>query len=243
MSLKQWLVEQVPPRYHLPLRYHYRRLRGRLEKELPLIRERVRGGDTAIDVGASYGLYTYMLAQVCRQVVAFEPIPSCAAVIRAYGAANVRVHEVALSSAAGTGTLVVPLEHGTPNRERATLHRPPTPGDRPLQVTTRTLDEFGYRGVAFVKIDVEGHELEVLRGGEATLRRERPTLLIEIEQRHLSVPMDTVFHFLAQLGYRGLYMQDDRLEPLEEFRYESHQAPYLKNVLTRQYVNNFVFFP
>jgi FkbM family methyltransferase len=241
--VKSWLVERLPRRYELPLRYHYRRIRGRLERELPLIREMMQGGKTAVDVGANYGLYTYMLARVCRRVEAFEPIPRCAAVIRAYGAANVGVHEVALSSAAGTRTLHIPLDRGAPNRESATLQEQQVTGGTALQIEALTLDEFGYSGVSFVKIDVEGHELEVLRGGEATIRRERPVLLVEVEQRHLRIPMQRVFEFVTGLGYRGWFMDGGALRPLAEFRYEVHQEPYLANVLSGLYVNNFVFLP
>jgi hypothetical protein len=67
--------------------------------------------------------------------------------------------------------------------------------------------------ISFVKIDVEGHELEVLRGGIETLRRHRPNLLIEIEQRHSPVPIFHTLDFLASLGYAGEFLDDKRHTP------------------------------
>ena len=53
-----------------------------------------------------------------------------------------------------------------------------------IRVPLRTLDSYNLSNIGFIKIDVEGHELDVLRGAEVTLRRDQPNLLIEIENRH-----------------------------------------------------------
>ncbi|WP_268251869.1 FkbM family methyltransferase [Streptomyces massasporeus] len=74
----------------------------------------------------------------------------------------------------------------------------------------RTLDqlarESGTERLAFVKADVEGTELAVLKGGSATLRRHRPTLLLEIERRHPAKygvhPADVLRH-LRGFGYQA----------------------------------------
>jgi hypothetical protein len=64
-------------------------------------------------------------------------------------------------------------------------------------VRIRPLDHWNLSGVAFVKIDVEGHELEVLRGAEQTLRRNRATILVEVKPPNRAAVAD----FLAGLGY------------------------------------------
>ncbi|SNT36751.1 methyltransferase, FkbM family [Tropicimonas sediminicola] len=70
-----------------------------------------------------------------------------------------------------------------------------------VDVETRRLDSFDIRDLGFIKIDVEGHELEVLQGGKETLARETPVLLIEIEERHRPDALETVSDFLAGFGY------------------------------------------
>jgi len=137
--------------------------------------------------------------------------------------------------------LVVPREAGRLNVESAGW-KVPGDGHVVVEVDVRTLDEYDLRNVCFIKIDVEGHELEVLKGGVRTIDRERPTLLVEIEQRHLACPMQVVFDYLGEFGYRGFFFHDGGLRALSEFSADLHQRlPFLPNGLARDYVNNFVF--
>ena len=62
----------------------------------------------------------------------------------------------------------------------------------------RTLDSFQLTQVGFIKIDVEGHEEAVLRGGLATLKREMPNLMIEIEGTPLTWVAPSRFHLFAR---------------------------------------------
>ncbi|WP_307853655.1 FkbM family methyltransferase [Streptomyces tagetis] len=79
-----------------------------------------------------------------------------------------------------------------------------------MEAPVRTLDqlahEAGLERLTFVKADVEGAELAVLMGSSATLRRHRPTLLLEIERRHLAKygvdPADVLRH-LRGFGYQA----------------------------------------
>jgi hypothetical protein len=96
--------------------------------------------------------------------------------------------------------------------------------------------------VSFIKIDVEGHELEVLLGSVDTLRRDRPILLIEIEQRHSPVPISETFDFLASLGYIGEFLDaHGRCQPQFYFDVTEHQTRRLDAVGTPEYINTFVF--
>jgi hypothetical protein len=71
-------------------------------------------------------------------------------------------------------------------------------------VTLTTLDRFGLRDVAFVKIDVEGHEVEVLKGGMETFSRDRPVVLVEIKTKNLN----EVTRFFDELGYVRYQLED-----------------------------------
>ncbi len=107
----------------------------------------------------------------------------------------------------------------------------------------KTLDDYAFENVCLVKIDVEGHELEVLKGGVQTLQRERPVILVEIEQRHHNLPISEVFAYLMAQDFAGFFLGSGKLVPLSEFSFETHQKPYLKDVNNRAYVNNFLFLP
>lgn len=240
MTSRQWAIGKIPLRYQVPLRYWYRRVRHRLEKELPIVCELLTADCVAIDVGANNGLYTYALSRLGARVEAFEPVPLCARTLEAFRSRNVRVHEVALSSTSGEREIFVPRATGVIHTSLASFRKPEGTFET-LRVPVRRLDEYYFRGVSFIKIDVEGHELDVLKGSIETIARSHPLLLIEVEQRHLTFPMELVFRELSQLGYAGFFLFDGRINPLKTFSYRLHQEPFLDEVLSDRYVNNFIF--
>lgn len=246
MSVRS-IAEKLPAVLSTPAHYWYRALRGRLDRELRLLRVLVRPGSIAVDVGGNAGVYTYGLARLAR-VEVFEPLPVCLRALRAFAARhkNVRVHEVALSRAPGKACLRVPYVNGRLEAQRATLGEMSEPHEC-CWIAVRTLDSYELRDVSLIKIDVEGHEGAVLEGASATIARERPALLVEIEQRHLDVPMQSAFDRIEALGYAGVFVAPSgQVLPLAEFRFETYQEPYLEVVArgyASEYVNNFLFLP
>ncbi|MEW6488312.1 MAG: FkbM family methyltransferase [Thermodesulfobacteriota bacterium] len=248
MSILSVVKRHLPPGWVLPASYLNQKLRGNLEPELRLLPSLVRPGSRAIDVGANVGFYSYVLSGLCASVEAFEPLPECALVLEAFGAPNVRVHRVGLSATAGTLTLRVPRRGGVASPLSASFSVDYEGTQDLHELPVLRLDDFGFRDVSFVKIDVEGHELEVLEGGRETIPRERPVLLVEVEQRHHRRPIAEVFREILGLGgYEGSFLWRGALRPLEDFRYEIHQGPFLEEVArggrAKGYVNNFVFRP
>lgn len=196
-----------------------------------------------IDVGANEGVYTHAFARTGARVEAFEPQADLAAVLRKYAARRprVRVHDVALGATEGTGVLRVPLHNGRAVAGHATLARDDVRGVEST-VRVRTLDAFAFDEVRAIKIDVEGHELEVVRGARETIRRWGPTLLVELEQRHQRRPLAEAFAEILALGYAGFFL--DRaagLRPLAEFSPAEHQSPQNADRLGARYINNFLF--
>jgi hypothetical protein len=91
--------------------------------------------------------------------------------------------------------------------------------------------------VGFIKCDVEGHELRVFRGAEATLRRDGPALLFECEARFGGEDRQReVFAFLEGLGYVGWIVTPSGVRPLRTFDASLHQTGDGKHAW-----NNFVF--
>ena len=126
---------------------------------------------------------------------------------------------------------------------------------RALDVPCLTLDSLNLHDVGFIKIDVDGNELAVLRGATTLLTRDRPALFIELEAR--IQPIRPVVSFLAERGYKGWVLPDDTWLPLSSFDLESHQAHashvvsqgLLRRVLAFRspgyvrYVNSVLFLP
>jgi FkbM family methyltransferase len=236
---------QLPDAWQPVAHFHYMRLRGQLERELPLMCAYLKPGMRAIDAGANDGVYTHAFASTGALVEAFEPQPSCAAVLEGYARRHpgVRVHAVALGSAAGDARLFVPMRGMTPVTGHASLSE--TTRERVIHdVPVRTLDAYGFDRVGVIKIDVEGHEGDVIRGARQTIAANRPRLLVEIEQRHLTGPIAAVFREVTELGYDGRFVHPELgSQPLSKFDAGVLQRMENADVPGMLYVNNFIFEP
>lgn len=237
MGIARHVRRLIPDRWEPPARYAYERFRGLLERELPVAAGVVRPGDRVIDVGANVGIYSHVFAKRGARVEAFEPQAACAAMLRAYAAGrHVSVHQVALGATYGHATLHIPHENGRRLAASASLY-PGEAGSRE-EVDVTTLDQFEFDGVSLIKIDVEGAELDVVAGGLETLRRNRPQLLVEIEQRHHPEPIERVFARFESLGYDAYFLDAAGvMRPVAEFDLKRDQALGPGHV----YVNNFLF--
>jgi FkbM family methyltransferase len=213
----------------------------------------VRSGATVIDVGASWGLFTYHLARRVGEgglVYSYEPHPANAVVLQKLAKVRPYVHfrPVAVSDAAECAELLVPKLHGRLVTAAASLaHGFEGVGVEGVEVpTVRLDDEIGADvEVDFVKIDVEGQERFVLRGGASMFRRSMPPVLIEIEQRHLAVPIRDVLCELEELGYYLFYIHGSVLRPIASFDVQRDQLSKLTKDqfnpfgMPRDYVCNF----
>jgi FkbM family methyltransferase len=228
--------------------YRAWRYRTKVEPtEIALVRRVLRPGDTAVDIGAHKGAFTYWMRKSVGptgRVIAVEPQPRLAErlqhVVRARGWSNVRVEACGLSKAPGQLELWVP-DGGAPSPGASVEPGLARAGSVPVRVEVRTLDQLVAPGspVRLVKCDVEGHELAVFQGGQRVLSEARPVLLFECEARHhVGSRIEEVFAHLEGLGMRGWFILGEALRPLGELRPE-HQDP-----AQVPYANNFVFaFP
>ena len=224
------------------------------EDELGRLREFVPADKAAVDVGGWWGPWTYWLSRHATAVHTFEPVPHVAQFLQSVSAANVTVHDVALSDAAGEAVLHVPS--GGPGSEgRSTLGTPGFAGATDMTVPLRTLDSVEIaEPIGFIKIDVEGHEAQVLRGALGTIATHRPVLLVEVEA-HDDRPtnVDEVVALVEGLGYSTSFLRRRRWLPFDEFDVERDQRAQAEAVRGRgllgnmfmagSYVNNFLFRP
>ena len=225
---------------------------------LRVVDELVQRGDVVVDIGAAEGVYAARLSQIVGRrghVHAFEPNPILFSVLEARTGrrSNVTRHGLGLSDQSGQAELHVPIWEGERLYGMGSVSVPAARADIEHGALSVRLDRLDAalsdedRPVAFVKCDVEGHELAVLRGGEKTLSRWLPRMLIEIEQRHQDGSIQPTFGYLEELGYVGYSLGPDGLRPLDEFNLERDQLAFLssgfEHIPADGYVHNFVFVP
>jgi FkbM family methyltransferase len=152
-------------------------------------------GDRIVDVGAHMGNHSVYWGLAGRRVTAFEPNPPVNAVLRANVERNglaslVDVRQAALGRERATGAAHQPDPH---NLGSVTIDA--GDGDLPIY----PLDTVDLDGLAVLKIDVEGHEADVLSGAVDTLRKWRPYIVAEELSGH-----EEVERLIRALGYRRL---------------------------------------
>jgi hypothetical protein len=87
---------------------------------------------------------------------------------------------------------------------------------------------------------VEGFEHEVLEGAAETLRRDRPNLLIEMEEAHTEVPIDVMVERVMAYGYSAFALVRGVLTPFAGLDLDKHHR---RPESREDYVFNFIFLP
>jgi hypothetical protein len=112
------------------------------------------------------------------------------------------------------------------------------------EVKTDTLDNFTKEKNIIpdvIKIDVEGHELSVLKGAENFISKHHPTLIIEIEQRHhKNIHIESVFESFNQNGYKCYYYskKQSQLFSYDNKTHLTNTKDYFGKI---DYINNYIF--
>ncbi len=139
----------------------------------------VKPGQLVFDIGANVGFPTVLFSTLvgpAGRVVAFEPAPKTFALLHRSlsGIANIELVEMAVSDRAGTAEFYVPYFIDVASLQ-------PQAGATAVSVKTQTLDALAgtYGMPDFLKIDVEGFEHAVFRGGAGVLREARPIIVFE----------------------------------------------------------------
>jgi FkbM family methyltransferase len=166
-----------------------------------------------LDIGANVGLYSLAMAQRSKHVHAFECVPQsfnylCANIALNGNSALITPHRVALSDRNSFVECVI-RDPGDGGGNGVEVFGKDT--DKPkVRVEARTLDSYHFENVGFIKIDVEGHELSVLRGAVWTLKANNyPPILFESwrsDREDEGVPAiklrEELFSFVQGIGYQ-----------------------------------------
>lgn len=241
-TIRRAAAAVLPPSQVLALSAAKHRLTG--EPELRWLDRWCDRERLAVDVGANVGIWSWYLRRHSRGVIAYEPNPDLAAWLRRALPTGVEVRASAVSDARGRLPLRIPLVGGRPDNALASLSQTfaGVGSVREVEVDVRRLDDEDLRGIGFLKVDVEGHERAVIGGAKELLKRERPTVVVEIEERHAPGAIEAVRAEMLLLGYGAYFVRAGALHDFAKFDRATMQNP--KNAGHHaKYVNNFVFLP
>jgi len=242
-NLIKKILQKYSPKLLLKIR-NFRKVDW--EPELDLIPFLCDPQKLSIDIGANWGNYTSILLKYSKKCIAFEPIPELAEFLKKVFNSNVVVEQVALSNRHGEALLKIPenifglstIEDENALEDYKNIVEIKTP--------LRKLDEYDFDTIGFIKIDVEGHEEDVLRGSEKILRKFHPNLLVECEERHKVNTIENISKFLEELDYNGYFFLHGRLRNIKEFNKQKYQnlsdfQNIRDNIKQGNYINNFIF--
>lgn len=140
----------------------------------------------AIDIGANKGTISCLLLKYCSKLVAFEPNPVLFRNLSAAIGRDATVINKAVSDNGGPLMFYIPKRPDgalQPNMGSLRPGEGETTGHAEIRVEGTTIDQENIADVGFIKIDTEGTELDVIRGAMRTIERDRPVLMVEINDK------------------------------------------------------------
>lgn len=226
----------------LYMRYRIAKERRRGEAEIALLPFLADPSRISLDIGANKGVYAWLLKDCSRAVHAFEPNPKMFRFLQRLAGERITVSPIALSDRSGVATLRVPRHRrGGFSNQGASLSDVKVADDfMGVEIEAKRVDDLGLDNIGFIKIDVGGFEQAVLAGARETLARDRPALLVEMEEAHTKEPIETALASVEAMGYRALFLNRGVLRPIDAFDGDRNH----RNAQSREdYVFNFVFLP
>ena len=202
-----------------------RAINKKYEKELDIIEKFSDYDKEAVDVGVYRGVYSYQLSKYFKHVYSFEPntlifdyLNKNLTKIKS----NISLFNLALSNENGDAELKIPLRNKSFfNNNNEELFKLGAASIHPLNnfeqfksinVKKKKLDDIlNDKKISFIKIDVEGHEKEVIDGSIQIINNYRPTLLVEIEERHSGKKVTQTLDYINNLGYKSYYYDEGKI--------------------------------
>jgi FkbM family methyltransferase len=167
------------------------------------LRSITRPGTDILDIGGNIGWNALMFSEYCP-VHTFEPMFHTILdknIKQNTSQRPITLHPYGLSDTDGTFDFWIPKGDGLLRNYGASAMTE-TPGyeKSQIRVQVKKLDDVYTGTPSLLKIDVEGHELQVLKGAEQTIRKHKPNMYVEIFDMNGPVPK-----YLAELGYTRVY--------------------------------------
>lgn len=158
-------------------------------------------GDLVIDIGANIGNHTLYFSSICKcNVISFEPNPPAVDILIKNVVDNNLSNKVTIFNCGlgeHEGKIVVAPDNDINNLGSTHFSIGSDDG-----ICLKRLDDFKFASlIKLIKIDVEGMEIDVLRGASKTLRASNAVLCIECDEVHM---FDEIFNYLKEFGYTPL---------------------------------------
>jgi FkbM family methyltransferase len=224
----------VPNSIELITPYVLREQQDFFEDELRFVRRLLQAGQKVIDIGANYGVYTLPMAQKVGpdgHVWAFEPASSTALFLAQGIAANafghVTLEQKAVSNSPGSAQLSLQRDPEL----NSIIHGQPPAGDSetvPVVTLDECMDRYRWTDIELIKIDAEGEENNIVKGGSRFFAILAPLVQYELKKDAMSVNFALIREFAA-LGYHS-YRLVPGLNVLVPFDTGSQPDPYLLNL-------------
>ena len=215
--------------------------------ETKLVKGLVKPGWTVIDIGANFGWYSIHFSQLVGpsgKVFSFEPIPDSYEELNSNmqlnSCQNMKTFNTALGNRDDLVSFGIPEIDGGLGASSQFLKC-----NKQIQATMCRLDnvieEKNITNVDFIKVDIEGGELDMLYGAEKLLEQFRPNIMIEIVDVHchrFGYSPNDVYQFLLSKGYSGLFIGNEYTK--EKTNEEIHKLtkPNVNNLLNGNYLFN-----
>ncbi len=219
------------------------------ENELLILQLFADNSSVVIDVGANNGLYCYYFQTILgvSEIHAIEPIPTLYSKLNKWFK-KIHVYPFAISDKVSEGVLRIPYIKSIRFETRAKLDALEETNEtkfKEIKIQTSTLDDLFLEKLStvnFIKIDIEGHELNAVLGGTKLIKKHLPTLMIEIEARHHGSNLTALVQQIEQLGYQCCFFDlgAKQISLFEEFDAQKHQNTEATDAY---YINNFLFLP
>lgn len=160
------------------------------EQDMAVVRYLVRRGDAVVDLGANIGIYTRLLSDLVGpegEVISLEAVPTTFDIlssnVKRLGLENAKLLNIAVAEQDGTVWMEVPKFRGFYRARIAVDGESDGDSGNRVKVEARSLDSLLSQRpgkIAFIKCDVEGHELNCIRGAGRLLEKHAPAWLMEI---------------------------------------------------------------
>jgi FkbM family methyltransferase len=218
------------------------------EPELLYLQSILKSDSTFIDIGTNKGIYLYQAEKSIKtgQIIGFEPNKKMVEFASKLFKTS-KIYPLAISSKKGIATLYIPKKGNELQDTRASLEVIKDNVDK-IEIETITLDEWIFEKninkIDVVKIDVEGHEFDVILGCKMVMEKIKPIFIIEIELRHANYPIQDIFEHIKGFDYSIFFFNRTSLttEAFNSLDIASFQKnEYLDDF--NCYINNFIFIP